>query len=81
MRKAEAMNGLLGRSMLQMFSVVKRVFILAIFLIAAGWLIWRGNAYTDPRFSIIPAVMCALESLLLVFVGVALMRRQADSEE
>ena len=67
--------------MLQMFDVAKRIFILVVFLIASAWLIWRGNSYTDPGFSIIPAVMCALESLLLVFVGVSLMRRPTDSEE
>ena len=66
--------------MLQMLDVIKRIFILVAFLIAAGWLVWRGNSYSDPRYSLIPAVMCALESMLLFFVGVALMRRRADEE-
>jgi uncharacterized membrane protein len=65
---------------LQKFEVVKRAMIFAIFVVAAAWLVWRGNSYNDLNYSLVPAVMCALESLVLVMTGIALARRRNGSE-
>lgn len=57
-------------------SRLKRVLILGAFLIAAVWLIWRGEAYDDRHNSAIPAIMCAVESLVLVMTGTAIAARK-----
>src|SRR5689334_5893258 len=66
--------------MLQKFEVVKRAMIVTFFVVAAAWLVWRGNSYNDINYSLVPAVMCALESLVLVMTGIALARRRRESD-
>ena len=51
------------------------------FFSVAAWLVWCGNVYNDKNYSLIPAVMCAAESILLIITGAAIIRRQAESEE
>ena len=66
--------------MSEKFEVVKRAFILIGLFLVAGWLVWCGNTYNDRNYSLIPAVMCAAESMLLMFIAVALMKRREESE-
>ena len=74
------MDGLLGICfMYNVFvSRLKRALILGAFLLAAVWLVWRGEAYDDRHNSALPAIMCAVESLVLVITGAALAGRQAE---
>lgn len=66
-----------------MFNLVvirlKRVLILGAFLLAAIWLVWRGEAYDDRHNSALPAIMCAIESLVLVITGAAIAARKLES--
>ena len=66
--------------MLQKWDSLKRWLILGIFFSVAGYLVWCGDHYSDRNYSIIPAVMCAAESIVLMITGAALMRRRPESE-
>ena len=76
------MDGLLGICF--MFNVVlgriKRVLILGAFLLAAVWLVWRGEAYDDRHNSALPAIMCSIESLVLVITGAAIAARKQGGD-
>ena len=76
------MDGLLGICfMYNVFvSRLKRVLILGAFLLAAVWLVWRGEAYDDRHNSALPAIMCSVESLVLVMTGTVMVSRRAHSE-
>jgi hypothetical protein len=75
------MDGLLGICfMYNVFvSRLKRALILGAFLLAAVWLVWRGEAYDDRHNSALPAIMCAIESLVLVMTGAAIAARKQGS--
>ena len=60
---------------------VKRYLTLVFFFAIAAYLIWCGNAYNDKNYSLIPAIMCAAESILLMITGAALMRRRSEFDE
>ena len=76
------MDGLLGICF--MYSVfvsrLKRALILGAFLLAAVWLVWRGEAYDDRHNSALPAIMCAVESLVLVITGAAIAARKQGGD-
>ena len=76
------MDGLLGICfMYNVFvSRLKRALILGAFLLAAIWLVWRGEAYDDRHNSALPAIMCAVESLVLVITGAALAAKKSTAE-
>ena len=61
-------------------SRLKRVLILGAFSFAAIWLVWRGEVYDDRHNSALPAIMCAIESLVLVITGAAMAARQNESD-
>jgi hypothetical protein len=50
----------------------KRGVVMIGFLGAAIWLSWCGERYDDRHNSALPAVMCAVESIVLVITGAAL---------
>src|SRR5436189_5981088 len=60
------------------FGRIKRMLILGIFLVAAVWLTWRGEAYDDRHNSGLPAIMCAIEAMVLVMTGAALAARRSE---
>lgn len=59
---------------------VKGVLILAAFLIAAAWLIWCGEIYDDHRHSMLPLLMCGVESILLALTGAMLAGKHFERE-
>ena len=67
--------------MSQMMDSLKRILFPTFFFLVAAWLVWCGNVYNDKNYSLIPAFMCAAESILLIITGAAIIRRQAESEE
>jgi hypothetical protein len=62
------------------WELVKRYLILVGFFAGAAYLVWCGNRYNDKNYSLIPALMCAAESVVLMLTGAAMMRRHAESE-
>ena len=59
---------------------VKKVLTFLFFFGIAGYLVWCGNRYNDRNYSLIPAMMCAAESVLLMITGAAMIRTFADDE-
>jgi hypothetical protein len=49
--------------------------------VGAVWIIWRGNAYDTLNYSLLPAVMCAISGMVLVFLGLALVFRSGEVGE
>jgi hypothetical protein len=75
------MDGLLGICfMFNLFVRLKRVLILGAFFVAAVWLAWCGETYNDRHNSPLPAIMCAVESLVLVITGAALAGQRPERE-
>jgi hypothetical protein len=66
--------------MLQKWEVVKRWLIFVFFFGVAAWLVWCVDNHNRQNFDILPAVMCGLESILLMMIGAAIMRGGAESE-
>ena len=66
--------------MLPKLDLFKRCLTLLFFFLIAAYLVWCGNTYNDRNYSLIPAVMCAAESILLMITGAAMIRRRAESE-
>jgi len=64
----------------QFVNRLKRLLILGAFLGAAAWLTWRGEAYNDRHNSALPAIMCSIESIILVITGAAIAASRADTE-
>jgi hypothetical protein len=53
------------------FRVTKGIFC----AVAAGWVIWKGNTYSDTMsmtYSLVPPVMCALAGMSLILTGLAI---------
>ncbi len=67
--------------MSQMMDSLKRILFPTFFFLVAAWLVWCGNVYNDKNYSLIPAFMCAAESILLIIKGAAIIRMQAETEE
>ncbi len=62
------------------FNRTKRVFILGAFIVVAAWLIWCGEIYDDRHHSALPAIMCAVTSVVLVITGAAIAGRKAEAK-
>jgi hypothetical protein len=51
-------------------------------VVGAVWVVWRGNAYDMPfDYSLMPAVMCAICGMVLVFLGLAVVFRSEEVGE
>jgi hypothetical protein len=63
-----------------MINRAKRGVVMTVFLGAAIWLSWRGERYDDRHNSALPALMCAVEAIVLVITGAAISLRRAEAE-
>jgi hypothetical protein len=59
----------------------KRLVVLTCFFAAAIWITWRGEMYDDHHHSALPAIMCGVESIVLVITGAAVALRREEVEE
>ena len=64
----------------EIFNKSKRVFILGAFIVAAAWLVWCGEVYDDKHHSALPAIMCALTSIMLIITGAGIAGRKSEAK-
>jgi drug/metabolite transporter (DMT)-like permease len=51
-------------------------------VVGAVWVVWRGNAYDMPMdYSMMPAVMCAISGMVLVFLGLSVVFKSREVGE
>jgi hypothetical protein len=55
--------------------LVSRLLILIGCVVGGVWLMWRSYTYVDDHYTMTPPVMCAMQSVSLVFLGLSVALR------
>jgi len=64
----------------QLVDRLKRIVLLLLFFGGALWLTWCGERYEDNHNSTLPALMCAVEAIVLILTGAAIMAERSEPE-